>query len=56
MQRQSFEAAGPTVSLDLDGSGKAEVSSGSGFLDHMLTALARTGQLDLTAQGRAGLL
>jgi imidazoleglycerol phosphate dehydratase HisB len=40
--------------LDLDGSGKAEVCSGSGFLDHMLTALARTGQLDLTVSAEAG--
>jgi imidazoleglycerol-phosphate dehydratase len=40
--------------LDLDGSGKADVSSGSGFLDHMLTALARTGGLDLTAQAEPG--
>lgn len=40
--------------LDLDGSGKAVVDSGSGFLDHMLTALARTAQLDLTAQTEPG--
>jgi imidazoleglycerol-phosphate dehydratase len=40
--------------LDLDGSGKASVRSGSGFLDHMLTALARTGQLDLRAQSEPG--
>jgi imidazoleglycerol phosphate dehydratase HisB len=40
--------------LDLDGSGKAVVDSGSGFLDHMLTALARTAQLDLTAQAEPG--
>jgi len=42
------------VALDLDGSGKAVVSSGSGFLDHMLTALARTALLDLTAQAETG--
>jgi len=42
------------ASLDLDGSGKAVVSSGLGFLDHMLTALARTAQLDLTAQAEPG--
>jgi len=33
--------------MDLEGSGQADVCSGSGFLDHMLTAWARTGQLDL---------
>jgi imidazoleglycerol phosphate dehydratase HisB len=42
------------AALDLDGSGKAAFSSGSGFLDHMLTALARTSQMDLTAQAEKG--
>lgn len=39
--------------LDLDGSGAAEVSTGIGFLDHMLTALARHSRFDLrlTATG-----
>lgn len=40
--------------LDLDGDGKATVSSGSGFLDHMLTALARTSGWDLTARAEPG--
>ncbi len=34
--------------LDLDGSGQATVDTGLGFLDHMLTALARHGGLDLS--------
>jgi len=34
--------------LDLDGSGLADVRSGVGFLDHMLTLLARHGRFDLT--------
>ena len=38
------------VRLDLDGSGRADVSSGIGFLDHLLTALARHARLDLTLQ------
>jgi len=37
-----------TVSLALDGSGTAEVATGIGFLDHMLSSLARHGGLDLT--------
>jgi imidazoleglycerol-phosphate dehydratase len=37
-----------TVSLALDGEGSAEVESGIGFLDHMLTALARHARFDLT--------
>ena len=35
------------LSLNLDGSGKSEVSSGVGFLDHMLTLFAKHGRFDL---------
>jgi imidazoleglycerol-phosphate dehydratase len=35
------------VRLDLDGSGRAEVATGIGFLDHTLTLLARHAMLDL---------
>lgn len=35
------------VSLNLDGKGKAEISSGNGFFDHMLTLLAKHGAFDL---------
>ncbi|MCR4936156.1 MAG: imidazoleglycerol-phosphate dehydratase HisB [Oscillospiraceae bacterium] len=34
--------------LDLDGSGLSDVRTGVGFLDHMLTLLARHGRFDLT--------
>jgi imidazoleglycerol phosphate dehydratase HisB len=34
--------------LDPDGAGRAEVATGLGFLDHMLTALARHAGWDLT--------
>jgi imidazoleglycerol-phosphate dehydratase len=36
------------VALDLDGGGHADVRTGIGFLDHLLTALARHARLDLT--------
>jgi imidazoleglycerol-phosphate dehydratase len=36
-----------SVSLDLDGSGKHDVNTGIGFLDHMLEQLARHGLIDL---------
>lgn len=41
------------LSLNLDGSGQATISSGVGFLDHMLTLWARHGLFDLSlsAQG-----
>ena len=36
------------LQLSLDGSGKSEIRSGVGFLDHMLTLFARHGRFDLT--------
>ena len=36
-----------SLSLGLDGTGRAEVETGIGFLDHMLTALARHASFDL---------
>ena len=37
-----------SLSITLDGSGKAEVSTGIGFFDHMLNNFARHGLFDLT--------
>ena len=36
-----------TVRLDLDGAGAAEVATGIGFLDHMLSTLAKHARFDL---------
>lgn len=36
------------LSLNLDGTGKSEIKSGVGFLDHMLTLFAKHGRFDLT--------
>ena len=36
-----------SLRLDLDGSGKSEIATGCGFLDHMLTLFARHGRFDL---------
>lgn len=38
------------VTVNLDGSGRAEVSTGIGFFDHMLTAFARHGRIDLAVR------
>ncbi len=35
------------VSINLDGTGRAEVSTGVGFFDHMLTHLAKHGSFDI---------
>ena len=38
------------LTLNLDGTGKASIASGCGFLDHMLELFARHGRFDLTVQ------
>ncbi len=44
-----------TVSLDLDGRGDADISTGVGFFDHMLTQIARHGHIDLTVKAKGDL-
>ena len=44
-----------TVELTIDGSGETEISTGIGFLDHLLTALARHARFDLELSGRGDL-
>ena len=44
-----------SVSLNLDGTGKAELSSGLGFLDHMLDQIARHGMMDISVQAKGDL-
>ena len=39
-----------TLSLNLDGSGKADISTGIGFFDHMLEGFARHGFFDLSVR------
>ena len=36
------------LTLNLDGTGKSEIKTGVGFLDHMLTLFAKHGRFDLT--------
>jgi imidazoleglycerol-phosphate dehydratase len=43
------------LSLTLDGSGEAEIATGIGFFDHMLTALARHALFDLTVRAKGDL-
>ena len=38
------------LSLNLDGTGKSEIDTGVGFLDHMLTLFASHGRFDLTVK------
>ena len=43
------------ITLNLDGSGKAAISTGLGFFDHMLEQIARHGKLDLSVQAKGDL-
>ncbi|HET6306160.1 MAG TPA: imidazoleglycerol-phosphate dehydratase HisB [Rhodopila sp.] len=44
-----------TLTLNLDGTGQADIATGIGFLDHMLTAFARHGLFDLTVHAEGDL-
>lgn len=43
------------LELDLDGTGRTEISTGIGFFDHMLNAFARHGEIDLTIKAEGDL-
>ena len=49
IERQTKESK-VLVELDLDGSGRTDVSTGVGFYDHMLTSFGRHALFDLTVQ------
>lgn len=44
-----------TVSLDLDGTGRSSITTGVGFYDHMLTALARHSLIDMEIRAEGDL-
>jgi imidazoleglycerol-phosphate dehydratase len=44
-----------TITLDVDGTGVAEVATGVGFYDHLLTSFAHHGLFDLTIEARGDL-
>ncbi len=44
-----------SLAIDLDGTGKADIATGIGFLDHMLTLLARHALIDLTIKAKGDL-
>jgi len=43
------------VELNIDGNGKAEISTGLGFFDHMLDQIARHGKIDLKIKAQGDL-
>ena len=54
MERQTSESK-VRVSLDLDGTGRAQISTGVGFFDHMLTAFAKHSLIDLEVESAGDL-
>ena len=52
--RKTRETEIETV-LNVDGSGKSEISTGIGFMDHMLELFARHGKFDLKIKARGDL-
>jgi imidazoleglycerol-phosphate dehydratase len=44
-----------TLDLNLDGTGKYEIDTGIGFLDHMLSHLSKHGKIDLNVKAKGDL-
>jgi len=53
--RRSTKETDVEVVVDLDGAGAASISTGIGFLDHMLELLARHSRIDLTVKAKGDL-
>ena len=53
--RRSTKETDVEVAIDLDGAGIASISTGIGFLDHMLELLARHSRIDLTVKAKGDL-
>lgn len=51
LERATGETA-ITVAVNLDGSGRYEIDTGNGFLDHMVSQIARHGLFDIRLQAR----
>src|SRR5205807_4439292 len=53
--RRSTKETDVEVVVDLDGAGAASISTGIGFLDHMLELLARHSRIDLNVKAKGDL-
>src|SRR5690606_20687485 len=54
IERKTKETA-ISVTVDLDGAGKSDISTGIGFFDHMLEQLSRHSLIDMTVQAKGDL-
>tara|TARA_B110000503_G_scaffold23426_1_gene36604 strand:+ start:4864 stop:5991 length:1128 start_codon:yes stop_codon:yes gene_type:complete len=55
IQKRTTNETDIQLSLNLDGSGKSEISTGIEFFDHMLDQLARHGSMDISLQVKGDL-
>jgi imidazoleglycerol-phosphate dehydratase len=53
--KRSTKETDVEVEIDLDGAGRASISTGIGFLDHMLELLARHSRIDLIVRAKGDL-
>lgn len=53
--RRTTKETDVEVAIDLDGTGASEISTGIGFLDHMLDLLGRHARVDLTVKAKGDL-
>lgn len=53
--RRTTKETDISVSLNIDGTGKCEISTGIGFFDHMLEQIGRHGMMDLTIHAKGDL-
>src|SRR6202045_5052732 len=53
--RRTTKETDVEIAVDLDGTGNAAISTGIGFLDHMLDLLARHSRIDLNVTARGDL-
>ena len=51
LERKTGETS-VNVTLDLDGQGRHDVDTGNGFLDHMVSQVARHGLIDITLKAQ----
>jgi imidazoleglycerol-phosphate dehydratase len=53
--RRTTKETDVEISIDLDGDGRAAISTGIGFLDHMLELLARHSRIDIEVKAKGDL-
>ena len=53
--RRKTEETDVYIKIDLDGSGKSDISTGLGFFDHMLEQIGRHGMMDITIHTKGDL-